>query len=440
MSYFILVDSPSVVINSYNPRLAELEAKIIRGTITDKNGIILAESKLVNDKVTRTYPFGDAFAHVVGFTGQGKTGIEASYDLDLLSNHQGIVNNFLSSIAGTPGHGDELRLTLDSRLQLLANELLKGKKGAIVAMEPSTGKILAMASAPSFDPNTIAFEYAQIIADEKSAALLNRGSQGVYPPGSTFKILTTLAYLENHDASEFHHVCTGKIPIGDRYIHCYQNTAHGEVTLSEAFAYSCNTSFAAIGEQLDLNYMNELAERLYFNQNLPFALVSSRSTYQLLEDGTPAERAETLIGQGRTTMTPLHNAVLTSVIANAGVMMKPYILDAIYNEQGKGVTNYIPERVDTILSPQDARKITTYMEDTTVFGTAKGTFMDSIRIASKTGSAENPHGAAHAWYVGFAPIDSPELVLSIVIENVGSSTQHAVPLAKKLYEAYFSYE
>lgn len=203
--YFNIFLSPDLIMNDYNPRLESIENQIIRGTIYDKNGVALAESKVIGDSVQRLYPFDNAFAHVIGYVDYGKTGIEAYSNIDLLKTN----STLYERMAGGPftkslAKGNSVITTLDSSLQLLARDLLgENKGGAIVAIEPSTGKILAMVSTPDYNPNTIETTYSHISTDKDKASLLNRATQGLYPPGSTYKIITTVAHLEHKPEDSF---------------------------------------------------------------------------------------------------------------------------------------------------------------------------------------------------------------------------------------------
>lgn len=436
--YFVMFSSDNLVINRYNPRLSVLEKNIIRGKILDCNEEVLAETVEFDGEEHRVYPYERTFAHIIGYSHQGKTGIEALADIDLLKSQLSLYDQIIFQLTNKKKIGNNVITTLDKELQLKAYEALGKNKGAIVALEPSTGKILAMVSKPDFNPNEIVLNWENLIQDEKNSPLLNRGTQGLYPPGSTFKILTAIEYINQNPSNPFIYNCKGQDDFDGKVIHCYNNIRHGEENLEQAFTVSCNTAFAKIGEELDISGLHELANQLLFNKPLPYPLPYSISSFKLSKGDNSAQIAETVIGQGETLITPLHNALITSSIANGGILMKPYLIDHIQDYKGKIMSKNLPKAYGTLLDTERTRTLTKYMSEVINKGTGKQGASENYQIAAKTGSAENPFGNAHAWYVGFAPAENPEIVLAIIIENAGSSSQTSVPIAKTLFDIYLS--
>jgi peptidoglycan glycosyltransferase len=436
LAYFVVFSSDNLVINTYNPRLAILEQNIIRGKIFDRNGDVLAETVDYNGEEHRVYPYKNAFAHIVGYSHQGKTGIEALADLDLLQSNMSIYDQIIFELTDKKSFGNNIVATLDKDLQLKAYELLGNNKGAVVAIEPSTGKILCLVSKPDYDPNELVLNWDYLLQDEANSPLLNRATQGLYPPGSTFKVLTAIEFLKENPSNNFKYNCEGKDDFDGKVIHCYNGIAHGEESLIEAFAVSCNTAFATIGEGLDIDELNKLTEQLLFNKPLPYPLPFEQSSFKLTSKNNSAQKAETVIGQGETLITPLHNALIVSTIANGGILMKPYLIDHIENNKGKVEENYLPNVHGTLLDASLTRIITDNMIEVVKSGTAKQCASDDYQIAGKTGSAENPSGDAHGWFVGFAPAENPQIVIAILVENSGGSSDLAVPMAKKLFDIY----
>lgn len=434
--YFIIFSSGNLVINSYNPRLDLLEENIIRGKILDRNGEILAETVEYDEEEHRVYPYENAFSHIVGYSHQGKTGIEALADIDLLQSNMSIYDQVIFELKKDKRIGDNVVTTLDKDLQLKAHELMGNQRGAIVAIEPSTGKILCMVSKPDFNPNEIVINWEDLINDEENSPLLNRATQGLYPPGSTFKILTAAEYLIENDENHFAYTCTGEDDFDGKVIHCYNSKAHGDETLSEAFTVSCNTAFATLGNQIDIDQLNTLANQFLFNQSLPYSLPYSMSSFTLTSQNNSAQKAETVIGQGETLITPLHNLLITSAIANGGFLMKPYLIDHTENYKGKSQEKNMPDVYDELLGTELSRTLTEYMMEVMQSGTGKQGASDAFIAAGKTGSAENPFGDAHGWFVGFAPAEDPQIAISVIIENSGGSSHLAVPIANALFEYY----
>ncbi|GMQ60011.1 penicillin-binding protein 2 [Vallitalea sediminicola] len=436
---FISIDSTNVVINSYNPRIEELEKNIIRGKILDTNKRVLAETMVDGDKSYRIYPYENIFSHIIGYSHQGKTGMEALVNYDLLKSNVGIIEKTVQSISKKKSVGDNVITTLDADLQKKAYELLGNRKGAIVVIEPSTGKILCMVSKPDFNPNYIESNWTELNNDEINSPLSNKATHGLYPPGSTFKIVTTLAYIrENPNWEDYTYTCKGKDVFGQNTIHCYSNTKHGEENLEDAFKMSCNTAFAHIGTNLNMYKYRAVADELLFNTLLPCPLYFRTSSFVLDGNSYVKTIAETAIGQGETVITPFHNALITSAIANGGILMKPYLIDSVENAKGKIITKNLPEFYSELMSVDEAHIIKEFMKKVVSEGTGKTSAVQGIDVAGKTGSAENTGDKPHAWYVGFAPADNPQIAVSIIVENSGTSTKYAAPIAKQLFELYIN--
>lgn len=436
LSYFIAFSSENLAINTYNPRLEQLEKNIIRGKILDRNGEILAQTVMNDGEEQRVYPFENAFSHVVGYSLQGKTGIEALADLYLLKSNMSIYDKIIYDLKSKEKVGDNVVTTLDKDLQVTASELLGNQKGAIVAIEPSTGRVLCLVSKPDFNPNDLVFNWDTLISDEDNSPLLNRATQGLYPPGSTFKILTALEYLTQNPLNTFSYECSGTDDFDGKVIHCYNSTAHGQENLEDAFAKSCNTAFSTIGEELNLRQFSKLCEQLLFNKPLPYSMPTSISSYKLKASDSAASIAETVIGQGETLVTPLHNALIASTIANGGYLLEPYLIDHIENKDGTKVQQNFPKIYKELIAADLTKQLTDYMIEVVNNGTGSNAAADDYQVAGKTGSAENPFGDDHAWFVGFAPADDPQIVIAIIVENAGSSSSTAVPMAKELFDLY----
>lgn len=443
MGYFLQIKSETVINNSYNARLDRFSDRILRGEILSSDGRILAETLTGEDgSETRNYPYGSLFAHVVGYSDRGKTGLEALGNFYLLSSHINLVEQTVNQLSGVKNIGDNVVTTLDVDLQQAASDALGDRKGAVVVMEPDTGKILAMVSKPGFNPNTLREDWEALISgDNKEAQLLNRAAQGVYPPGSTFKIVTALAYMREHpgDWQDFTFDCDGVFEWKDYRISCYHENAHGVQTLEEAFANSCNGAFASLGLELNLNRMMELTGQLLFNRDLPLAIAYSKSSYAMGNGADDWERLQTAIGQGNTQMTPIHNAILTAAIANGGVAMKPYLIDHVESAAGEEVKKFLPSAYGSLMEPGEAENLSRLMRKVVTDGTGSAVRTEDYAVAGKTGSAEFETGKeSHAWFTGFAPAEDPQLVVTVIVEEGGSGGKVAAPIARTLFDLYFS--
>jgi peptidoglycan glycosyltransferase len=440
-TYFLIVRSDEVINSTYNKRQEVLAERIIRGEILSADGEILAKT-LVDEEgnETREYPFGDMFAHVVGRISKGKTGIEESENIRMLTTNINSIEVMYSDLIGEKSPGDNVITTLDTKLQQVAYDALGNRRGAVVVMEPATGKIIAMVSNPTYDPNKVDDLWEEMIADEDAKSpLLNRATQGLYPPGSTFKVMTALEYIrENPNYLNYEYDCDGSIEHKGMKIHCYNGKAHGEVDLPLSFAKSCNTSFSSMGKELDMNKFHDLCETFLFNSTLPITMGSNPSSFTLKKGTSSVKEAmQTAIGQGNTLITPMLNAMITATVANGGVMMKPYVVDRIENAEGGKVKKYTPRINSKPMTPEEAKFIAEMMRSVVTEGTA--TELDDMKqeAAGKTGSADHGNGKAHAWFIGFAPYDDPEIVVSIIVESVGTGGDYAVPIAREIFDAYF---
>ncbi len=440
--HFIVADSNEVINNAYNQRQDLLAEQVLRGNIISADGQTLAKTKTdKNGTETRVYPYGSVFSHVVGRFSKGRTGLESTENFHLLTSNLNPVRKIFTELSGEKNIGDNVVTTLNTTLQEEAYDALGSRKGAVVVLEPSTGKILAMVSKPDYDPNRIDEIWDELVDESNhDSALLNRATQGLYPPGSTFKILTALEYIrENPDYKDYSYDCEGKGTFNGITINCYNNKKHGHEDLKKSFAKSCNSSFAKIGTTLDMGAFRKLCDSFLFNATLPSGLLCNTSSFVLDASSDKKEIPQTAIGQGKTQITPLHNALIAATVANGGVMMRPYLVDHIETASGVTVKKYLPEIYGTIMTPAEAKVLTSFMSEVVHNGTGTALNGKSYHAAGKTGSAEyETDKPAHAWFVGFAPEEKPEIVVSVIVESVGTGSEYAVPIASKIFDAYFN--
>lgn len=440
--YFLQVRSDSVINNSYNARLDSFADRIVRGEILGSGGEVLAQTQVKEDGTeTRVYPYGPLFAHVVGYSDHGKTGLESLANFYLLSSSTNLAEKTMNELAGIKNMGDRVVTTLDVELQQVASDALGDRKGAVVVLEPDTGKILAMVSKPGYDPNTLAQDWDALISgDNTEAQLLNRASQGLYPPGSTFKYITMLEYIREHpdDWRNFSFDCDGHYENGEYTISCYHGTAHGHQTLGQAFANSCNGAFASLGLTLDLGRLKMLTDQMLFNAPLPVSFAYSKSSYTMGIDADTWEVLQTSIGQGSTQVTPLHNAMMTAAIANGGVLMKPYLVDHVENVLGEEVKKFLPDSAGSLITAEEAGILCDGMRMVVTEGTGSAVRTDAYSVAGKTGSAEfEKDKETHAWFTGFAPAEDPRLVVTVIVEEGGSGGKAAAPVARAVMDCFF---
>jgi len=437
LAYWQVIKAPALLTHSGNQRALELEKSVWRGGIYDRYGEILAISKMTGqDQQIRSYPLAEKTAQVIGYssTRYGKSGLESSYNGELLGiAEDSPIKDWLNKLLGRKKRGEDLILTLDSSLQQAAYKALGNHRGAVVALNPRTGEILALVSKPSFSPENIAANWSQLNTD-KNSPLLNRATQGLYPPGSTLKVLIAGAALEKGvtDVNEIFN-CPGYLSINGKKLWCYHHTAHGRINLAEAVKVSCNVTFAQLGIRLGINGLNDYLDKLNWsgNQSLGFSLAQSNLLKgKYLSSNGLAQRA---IGQGQVLATPFYMARLAGAIANNGRLMQPYLVAEIRNFNGKVIKKNQPVEQEALFTPTTTARLSQFMQGVVEEGTGKSASIKGITMAGKTGTAENPHGDSHAWFLGFAPLENPQIAVAVLVENGGSGGAVAAPIAREIF-------
>lgn len=439
--YFLGFQSEDFINSSYNPRVAALSDSVIRGDIVTSDGVVVATSSVDSEGTeTRSYPYGSLYAHVVGYNYNGMSGVELDSNFYLLRSHAFILERIKNSLQGNKNQGDTVVTTIDSKLQEAAYDALGDYDGAAIAIDPTTGEILCMVSKPDFDPNTLEANWSSVSEDDE-AVLVNRATQGLYPPGSTFKMLTALEYLQEGGSTDKTFDCEGEYTYNGYTIHCYKGETHGEEDFTEAFSESCNVAFSQIGLSLDLNSYGALANQLLFNQTLPTKLSNVKSSSFTLKEGDSSSLVmQTAIGQGETLVTPIHMAMIASAIANNGLLMEPYDIASIENKDGTTVKTFSSTEYGSILTEDEATELQNLMRSVVTDGTGSKLQSDLYTAYGKTGTAEysSSEDSAHSWFVGYAENGDKKIAIAVVMEGAGSGSSHAVPAAKSVFDTYFS--
>lgn len=430
--------------NSYNARQAILASENMRGTIYDRNGSKLAYTQDTSDGEERVYPYNNLFSHVVGYSTKGKTGIESLANYYLINSNIPLSEKVENDVAQIKNPGNDVYTTLDANLQQVVYDSLGIYKSACVVSNVKTGEILAMVSKPDFDPNTIVQDWDKFVEEEQtknSSVLLNRATQGLYPPGSTFKMITSLQYLREHENSVegYHFNCNGRFSHGDTSIQCYHGTNHGSEDFYKAFAKSCNSAFSSIGVELNREQYGNTLDKLLFNTELPIDINYSKSVLTVDDSVSDDEMIQISIGQGKAQITPMHMNMITSAIANDGILMKPRFVNRVLSANGSVIETFSNETYAQLLTKEEADVLTELMVGVVNEGTATKLKTESYQAAGKTGSAEynGVKEDSHAWFTGFAPAEDPEIAVTIIIEGIGSGGDYAAPIAKRIFDAYF---
>ena len=437
--YFNTIKSDDFINSPYNTRQDTFADRVVRGKIMSSDGEVLAQTNVSEDGTEeRSYPYNNVFAHVVGYDSNGKSGLESEANFQLLSSHEFFLNQIRNEFMGTKNTGDTVVSTLNADLQTTAYNSLGDRRGAVVALEPSTGKILALVSKPDFDPNTISENWDTLVNDETNSSLLNRATMGQYPPGSTFKVVTALDYFRTRGSfNGFSFDCQGSITKENHTVQCYNGEVHGTEDFYTAFANSCNCAFAEIGTELGGASLLKISEDLLFNKKLPLTSYRKSSFTLNGSSGIPLIM-QTAIGQGNTLVSPMHMALITSAIANDGLLMKPYLIDKVTNAGGDTIRTTEPTDYKRLMTSNEAALLGKLMEGVVQNGTASALNGRGYTVAGKTGSAEyDENGSSHSWFIGYSNVDKPDLVVAIIVEGGGTGSEAAVPIAADLFDAYY---
>lgn len=443
--YFMQFKSELVIANSHNKRQDTFAENVEKGDIITSDGVVIATSTTDSNGVTtRSYPHKNLFAHLIGYDKYGRAGLELQGNFYMLRSHTNPIEQARNEVNGTKNRGDNLVTTVNYNLQKVASDALGGARGAVLVMEPSTGKILCMVSKPDYDPNNIDYlwDYTHSTEGQSETFFLNRATQGKYAPGSTFKIIGLLEYYRENPTTyqNYSYTCNSSIRMYDVTINCYEHTVHGNESLKDSLANSCNASFVNLSQNFDLKSFRSLCNDLYFNEELPVDFECSKSQFTLNENSPKNQLPATAIGQGETLMTPLHNLMIGGAIANGGVMMKPYIIDHIENDDGRVVKRFKPKSLGSVMTADEAEFLTDYMSSVTTYGTATWYFSGASYVcAGKTGTAEKGDGNVNTWFVGFANADNPEVVVSVITEDYNKTGVKAVAVARTVIDAYYTY-
>ncbi len=442
MFYYMFFVSQTMINNPYNKRQDLFAREVVRGDILSRNGEVLATTHVDEEGFEmRTYPYQNLFAHAVGFSTHGKMGVESIANFQLLQSDVYIGERLRNDFSGKKNPGNKVVTTLDIYMQQVADVSFGSYKGALIATDVRTGEILALISKPDFDANEVMFNWDLLNEDQERSVLLNRATQGLYAPGSTFKIVTALEFMkEQAHTDDYSFDCPGSFSYQGNVINCYHGRKHGEVDFTTSFAKSCNSSFANISTMLNLRSFRTNCSKLLFDEKIPCPYTYKQSTVPIKSTSSVGEVMQTAIGQGKTQITPYHMNLITQAIANDGVLMKPYVISGIYTAYNDPVSETEPEKYARLLDEKYAKQMQTLMEAVVQSGTGsklKDTY--GYTAAGKTGSAEysTDKKKSHAWFTGYAGIDEPEICVTVIVEDGGSGGEVAVPIAKNVFDAYF---
>ena len=436
ITYLQVLKSNALANNPLNMRAFQMEKNIQRGTMLDRTGKKIAFSERIKTGFYhRVYPYADMMAPVSGYLGEniGNAGIEGYANAALSGQNNpwsrfGPIAQLFSS-----NRGNDVKLTINVDVQKIAYDALGNRKGAVVVINSKTGAIIAMVSRPSFDPNTVEEDWGALIQNQEGL-LLNRVSQGLYPPGSTLKPMIADAALKEKvtDQQEIFD-CKGFLKINDSYtLHESHNEVHGSVNLREALTVSCNTTFATLAMRLGESNLEKTFKRFGFTKKIDNEITEASIQLPQFSKLSEGEICQVGIGQSTVLVTPLRMAMLASAFANQGKIMKPYLIDEIISPSGVIINRSKNEVWLEATTAERANIIHGFMDNVVVNGTGRAAFVKGVDVAGKTGTAENSSGADHAWFIGSAKLPKEDISFAIIIENSGGGGTEAAPIAKEL--------
>jgi penicillin-binding protein A len=448
--------------NPANQRLLFLEYNVKRGDIlASDERTVLAESTSTKGryKYQRVYPNGPLYGAVTGYSSLyfGRSALEASQN-DFLSGQASelLPQNLVDEILGRPKRGASVVTTIDPKLQRTAAKALGSLPGGVVALDPRTGNVLAMYANPTFDPNPLASFNSKVAhaaqrqyLHDAARPLLSRAFQELFPPGSTFKMVTAAAALENglKPSTPFPNPPQLTLPQTTHKLqnfggeHCLGGAP--QITLAQAFQISCNVVFGEVGLRIGAKALVDQAMKFGFDQHVPFDVPWAEGSIPPAADFANALPAVAFsaIGQESVGANPLQMALVASAIANGGVEMAPRLVSQIRDPSGRVVKQFGTKVFGQPVSPSTAADLTAMMVSVVDAGTGTAAQIPGIKVAGKTGTAQNPSGKPHAWFVCFAPAQHPRIVVAVVVLNGGSlgsdatGGQVAAPIAKAVLEA-----
>ncbi len=454
LPYWAVMRGPDLLARPENVRPLEEEARTVRGRILDASGVELARSDIGSDGYTKRVYSVPSLSHVVGYWSlrYGASGVEAARN-DLLRGTSGLPlrQQLENSLLHRPAVGHDVVLTIDARLQRVTDDALGKERGAAIVLDVRSGAVLALASHPYFDANSLESDIQQLKADP-DRPLFNRATQGLYPPGSTFKTVTLAAALEAgvvSPSSVFtytlnapdaqHHGWWHVSPVG---IPCENHpTNNSPFNLAGAYAWSCNAAFGDIGLSLGPQAMRAAALRFGIGKVIPFELPTTPSQLFVRADYFSGDErfyalAATAFGQGQLAVTPLQMALVAAAVANDGRMPQPYLVARVQTTDGRTLEVAHPRLLSTAMSPQTASIVRDMMVLSVDQGWARTAAIQGVTVGGKTGTAETAADETpHSWFIGFIPGNQPRFAVAVILERAGYGSAQAAPAAKRIMEA-----
>jgi peptidoglycan glycosyltransferase len=437
-SYWSVFDAKALKEKNANKRPLLEQQQIKRGRILTADGTVIARSVRKGQgealRYVRRYPDGSLYGHPIGysFVEEGDSEFEQFHNDELVGNESEF-GSILDELRGRAQEGDDIVTNLDSEAQRVAlGDLEEAGFGAVVAIEPQSGRVKVMASNAPFDPNRVPYELEKLNTNEAETPLLNRATQGRYPPGSTFKVVTAAAGLDSGTITPETTIdAPGTLDVQGQPLQNDFNEDFGPISLDTALTNSVNTWFAQLGEQVGQDTLFEYMDKFGFNSKPALDLPSEQllpsgilENNELLGRNDPIDIARVAIGQERLLATPLQMAEVAAAIANGGSLMKPQIWSRVVDPDGRVTKRLDPAEYSQPISEETAEELTTAMQGVVNEGTGTNAAISGVTVAGKTGTAETPYNEScgggteenQAWFMGFAPAEDPKIAIAASVE------------------------
>jgi penicillin-binding protein A len=454
VTYMMIFRQSSLAAEPHNRRVRDAEFAQDRGSILAAGKTEIATTKASKDrfKYQRTYPQDQLYAAATGYFSydRGRTGLENSYNSQLAGTDDALfVRRLIDMATNRSPQGASVQTTIVPEAQRAAAQGLGSQKGAVVALDPKTGAVLAMVTSPSFDPNEIASHdldqaakaYEQL-AKDPTKPLSNRAAREIYPPGSTFKLVTAAAALADGKTADstVKSPVLLKLPGTKTYLRNSAPCGGTEITMTQALKVSCNTAFANLGLDVGEDKLRAQAEKFGFDQRHLDDLAGVASKFpDQLDD---AQLALSSIGQYDVAASPLQMAMVTAAIANDGVLMDPYVVSMVQSPDLKPISTHKPQKLSDAMLPSNAKELQQMMVTVVEEGTGRNGQIPGVAVGGKTGTAQSdPTRKPFAWFTSFAPADDPTVAVAVIVEDASIPREDiaggrvAAPIARDVMEA-----
>jgi peptidoglycan glycosyltransferase len=453
-TYMMIFQQPSLAAQPQNRRVRDAEFAQNRGAILAAGKTEIAKTVPAKDrfKYQRVYPDGELYAAITGFYSydRSSTGLERTYNAQLAGTDDALfVRRLVDMATNKTPEGASVQTTIVPKIQEAAADALGNQKGAVVALDPKTGAVLALVTSPTFDPNDIASHNIEAagkaydrLAANPQQPMSNRAAREIYPPGSTFKVVTTAAALADGKTPDSTVESPDRLKLPGTRVYLSNSTNCGgtEITITQALKVSCNTAFANLGLEVGEDKLREQAQLFGFDRrHLPdLGGVASQFPDKLND----AQLALSSIGQYDVAASPLQMAMVSAAIANDGVLMDPYVVSTVRSQDLTPIETHKPQELSTAMTPENAKELQQMMGEVVSEGTGRNAQIPGVEVGGKTGTAQSdPKRKPFAWFTSFAPLDDPKVAVAVIVEDANiprsdiAGGRVAAPIAKAVMEA-----